>query len=124
MNYLQYLDIALKIIVGLSVLNVWLLRSSKSTPWRGGGTNSLKAEFEAYGLSSNAMRAVGAIKIILSILILVSIYYQPLEKFGATGMAIMMIGAIGMHIKIKDELKKSLPAFIFLVLSLAMLVIN
>jgi hypothetical protein len=32
-------------------------------------------------------------------------------------MGVLMIGAIGMHIKVNDELKRSLPAFLMLVMS-------
>ena len=41
------------------------------------------------------------------------VYTKP----AAIGMAILMIGAIAMHIKVKDPLMKSLPAFTMLVLS-------
>jgi len=36
-------------------------------------------------------------------------------------MAVLMLGAITMHIKVKDSLIKSLPAFTFLVLSLILI---
>lgn len=120
---MEYLEIAIKLIVGLSVLNVWLLRANKATPWRGGTAKSLKQEFEAYGLSENVMKLVGAIKILLSLLILISIFYSPTEQIGAIGMAIMMVGAIFMHLKISDPLKRSFPALSFLILSIVILII-
>jgi hypothetical protein len=115
---MEYVEIVIKLVIGLSVLNVWLLRANRPTQWRGANAQSLKEEFKAYGLSIGMMRVVGAIKILLSLLLLASILYQPLEKIGAIGMAIMMAGAVLMHIRIKDALKRSLPAFIFLCLSL------
>ena len=118
---MSYLEIAIKLIIGLSVLNVWLLRANKETPWRGGTAKSLKEEFAAYGLSETMMKVVGAIKIILALMILVSIFYEPTEQIGAGGMAVMMAGAIIMHLKIKDPLQLSFPAFLFLVLSLYLL---
>lgn len=120
---MEYLEIVIKLIIGLSVLNVWLLRANKPTEWRGAGANSLKEEFKAYGLSMGMMKVVGAIKILLALMILASIVYQPLEQIGAIGMAVMMLGAIIMHIKIKDAIKRSLPAFIFLLLSVILLLI-
>ena len=118
---MEYLEIAIKLVVGLSVLNVWLLRANKPTQWRGANAKSLKDEFKAYGLSASLMKIIGAVKILLAVLILLSIFYQgyEVEKIGAIGMAVMMAGAIAMHIKVKDAPKRSLPAFIFLVLSLA-----
>jgi len=35
-----------------------------------------------------------------------------------------MVGAIGMHVKVKDPLKRSLPAMSVLALSLASIVLN
>ena len=118
---MEYVDIAIKLIISLSVLNVWLLRAKKPTQWRGGGAESLQDEFKAYGLTPEMMRLVGAVKIILSLILLFSIFYPQAEIVGAAGMAIMMVGAIIMHIKIDDPLKRSLPAFIFLTLSLILI---
>lgn len=115
---MEYLETVIKMIISLSVLNVWLLRANKPSQWRGGNSTSLKDEFKAYGLSPGMMKFVGAIKILLALLLLVSIFYHQVEVIGAVGMAIMMTVAIAMHLKINDALKRSLPAFTFLVLSL------
>jgi len=114
----EYLIIALKLIVGLSILNVWLLRSEKSTAWRGGNADNLKEEFNAYGLPVWFMRVVGVTKVGLSLLLLASIFYPQFEPIAAYGIALLMLGAVTMHIKIGDPLKKSFPAFTFMVLSL------
>lgn len=116
---MEYVEIALKLIVGLSILNVWLLRAKKSTAWRGGDANNIVEEFEAYGLPKWFMYTIGTVKSILATLLLVSIFYPQVELIAAYGIAALMAGAVGMHIKIGDPLKKSLPAFTFLVLSLA-----
>lgn len=115
---MEYIEIALKLIVGLSILNVWLLRANKSTEWRGGDANNIVQEFEAYGLPKWFMYLIGAAKSILAVLLLASIMYPQVELIAAYGIAFLMLGAVSMHIKIGDPLKKSLPAFTFLVLSL------
>jgi hypothetical protein len=115
---MEYVIIAIKAIVGLSILNVWLLRGSKSTQWRGGDASSLREEFEAYGLPAWFMYTVGTLKVILAVLLLASIFYPGLEAIAAYGIAILMLGAVSMHVKIGDPIKKSFPAFTFLVLSL------
>jgi len=120
---MEYVEIIIKLIIGISVLNVWLVRANRSTQWRGGDAATLKDEFKAYGLSEDIMKVVGAIKIVLALMIIASIFYHPLGEIGAIGMAVMMLGAISMHIKIKDPLIRSLPAFIFFCLSLALLFI-
>ena len=115
---MEYLNIIAKIIIALCVLNVWLLRYKKSTPYRGGNSSSIKEEFSEYGLPEWSMYLVGGLKILLSILLLISIGYKNIEDFAAGGIAILMLGAIVMHLKIGDKLLKSMPAFIFLLLAL------
>ena len=78
---MEYLIIALKLIVGLSILNVWLVRSKKSTPWRGGDSNNIEEEFKAYGLPVWFMWAVGTAKVVLALLLLVSIHYSQFEAY-------------------------------------------
>lgn len=115
---MEYLMIALKLIVGLSILNVWLVRSKKSTPWRGGDAKDIVEEFKAYGLPVWFMWTIGTLKVALAVLLLASIFYAQVEPIAAFGIAFLMLGAVSMHIKIGDPLKKSFPAFTFLVLSL------
>lgn len=116
---MEYVEIAIKLIVGLSILNVWLVRASKSTQWRGGEAGNIVEEFKAYGLPKWFMYTIGTLKVALAIMLLASILYPQVELIAAYGIAFLMMGAITMHIKIGDPLKKSLPAFTFLVLSLA-----
>jgi len=115
---MEYVIIALKLLVGLSVLNVWLVRSKKSTDWRGGDANNIVEEFKNYGLPIWFMYTVGTAKVGLALLLIASIFYPQFEAFAAYGIAFLMLGAVSMHIKISDPLKKSFPAFTFLVLSL------
>ena len=115
---MEYLEIVLKIVVGLSILNVWLLRSNKATPYRGGEAKSIREEFEVYGLPSWFMMGTGVIKVGLALILLASIYYPSWENIGTLGLAAMMLGAVGMHLKVRDSLKKTFPAVLFLVLAL------
>lgn len=115
---MDYFNIVLKLVIALCILNVWLLRYNKSTPYRGGNADSIKEEFKAYGLPEWAMYLVGGLKVIMSILLLISIFYKSIENIPAITIAVLMLGAIAMHVKIGDDLKKSMPAFIFLILSL------
>lgn len=120
---MEYVFIALKLIIGLSILNVWLVRSKKSTDWRGGDATNIKEEFKAYGLPEWFMYLIGGLKVILAIALLVSIVSPnlggvDLGSYAAHGIAVLMLGAVAMHIKIGDPIKKSLPALSFLILSL------
>lgn len=115
---MNYFIIALQVIVGLSILNVWLIQPKKETRWRGGDAKTILEEFEVYGLPRWFCYVIGTLKVSLAILLLVGIWYTPVRHYAAMGLAILLLGSIIMHIKIKDPWIKSLPAFIFMVLSL------
>lgn len=76
----------------------------------------MQEEFAAYGLSSSVMYLVGALKIFFATLLLIGLVFTELVRPAAIGLAILMLGAVAMHIKVKDPLQKSIPAFIMLVL--------
>jgi uncharacterized membrane protein YkgB len=107
-----------QVLVGVSVLNVWLIRSQKSTPFRGGNAHTVFEEFDVYGLPVWSVYAVGASKVILAVFLLAGLWIQQLATIGGIGMAAFMVGAVAMHIKVQDPVKKSAPAAIFLLLSL------
>jgi hypothetical protein len=78
----------------------------------------MKEEFAAYGLSESTMYIIGALKVLSALGLIVSIWVPMLTLPSAGLMAILMVGAILMHVKIKDSPKQSMPAAIFLLLSL------
>jgi hypothetical protein len=77
----------------------------------------MKEEFEAYGLPSWFMTVIRFLKLTLATLLIVGIFISVLIKPTAIFMAVLMLGAIAMHIKLKDPIIKSFPAFSLLVLS-------
>jgi uncharacterized membrane protein YphA (DoxX/SURF4 family) len=107
----------IQIVVALGIFNVWLLRFGRSTDWRGGAATNMKEEFQVYGLPGWSMQVVGFLKLLFAVCLIVGIWLQPLTRPAAVGLAILMLGAVAMHIKVKDPLKKSLPALTMLVLS-------
>lgn len=116
------LVIPCQIIVGLGILNVWFLRAGKATAYRGGSAKSLNEEFAAYGLPEWALYAVGIPKVGAAIALLVGVFVPALVDPAALIMAILMAGAVVMHLKVKDPPTKSLPAACVLVLSSIILV--
>jgi hypothetical protein len=118
---METFKIIFQLIVGLGILNVWLLRFNKKTTYRGGEAANMKDEFKAYGLSENLVYIVGFIKVSLALMLLAGIWLKMLVDPAAIGMAVMMLGAITMHLKIKDSLKQTLPAIILLVICLIIL---
>ncbi len=115
---MEYIIIALQLIVGISILNVWLVQNSKATQWRGGDATDIIEEFEAYGLPLWSVYVVGVIKTILSLMLIAGIWYPELRYPAAVGLATMLAGSVSMHFKISDPLYKSFPAALFLVMCL------
>ena len=110
---MKLLSKILSVIVGLTVINVWLFRSGKSTSYRGGDANSLMEEFVVYGLGDYFL-TIGVIKVGLAILLILSLYFQKLRLISASGIGIMMLVAIYMHVSVGDEIIKSMPASVML----------
>ncbi|MGD1947771.1 MAG: DoxX family protein [Croceivirga sp.] len=121
---MEYVTIIIKVFIFFSIINVWLLRFNKPTSWRGGQASNMKKEFEIYGLSKTMLYLVGGLKVLVATLLIVSIWTPQLTVPSAGIMAVLMTGAIAMHIKVKDALLKSFPAFSFLVLSLFLILFN
>ena len=124
MEIQEYIIIALKIIVGISIINVWLIQPNKPSKWRGGEATTITEEFNVYGLSNTFYKIIFVIKVGLAILLLISIKYDFLTLYSSIGLAILLGGSILMHVKIKDPLLKSFPAFLFLVMNLTILYLS
>ncbi|MDC3344655.1 DoxX family protein [Flavobacteriaceae bacterium] len=118
MEILEYIVIALKIIVGVSIINVWIIQPNKPSKWRGGDATTIIEEFNVYGLSKTFYKVVFVVKVGLAILLLASIKYDFLTLYSSLGLAGLLLGSIAMHFKVKDALFKSFPAFLFMGLNL------
>mgnify|MGYP001490519931 CR=1 FL=1 len=110
---MKILSKILSIVVGLTVINVWLFRSNKSTSYRGGDASSLLEEFQVYGLDDYFL-IIGIVKVSLAIMLLLSLYFKKLSFFASSGIAVMMLVAVYMHINVGDEIIKSMPASVML----------
>ncbi len=108
----------------LWIMNVWFLRFNKDTGYRGGDATDMKEEFAEYGMSEKTMYAVGATKVSLASMMLVGLFVPKLARPASAGLAAMMLGAIGMHVKVKDPIKRSLPAISVFSLAAASAVLN
>lgn len=114
----------LQIVVGLGLLNVWVLRAQSPTPFRGGSARSLREEFAAYDLPDWFFYAIGALKIGSAVLLIVGIWVPGVVSPAAGTVAVLMIGALVMHAKVKDPLTKSLPAFLMLLMTVAIVLVR
>lgn len=107
---MPYILVFLQLTVALGILNVWLLRSSQATPFRGGDAKTLREEFAAYGLPFWFMSVVGVLKVGLALALLAAIWLPGLAQPAAIGLGMLMLGAFVMHLKVNDPIKKALPS--------------
>lgn len=112
---------ALQLIIGVALLNVWLVRARSSTAYRGGSAQSLKQEFAEYGLPPAMFYAVGGLKVISGVVLLAGLWLDLPVAMAATVVAALMVGAIAMHIRTKDPVRKSVPAAAMLAMCVALL---
>ncbi len=104
----------LQMIVALGIFNVWILRAGTTTRYRGGGATSLREEFAAYGLPNFVFYAVGAVKLTAALVLIVALWIPSLAPVAATVIAVLMVGALAMHLKVRDPLIRSAPALVML----------
>ena len=83
----------------------------------------MESEFKAYGFGDTFMKIIGFSKLSLACLLILGIWFPQVVDISAFLMGCLMIGAIGLHVKINDPLIKSLPAFLMLVLSTALIIL-
>ncbi|MFT4542859.1 MAG: hypothetical protein ACI835_005328 [Planctomycetota bacterium] len=117
-------SIVLQVILGLGLLNVWLLRASSATPYRGGEAVSLRQEFAAYGLAGWVFFLTGFLKVGSALLLIAGLWFPNLV-LPASGVVVgLMVGALAMHWKVKDPAIRSFPALAMLAMSALLLVLQ
>lgn len=114
---MQTAVIVAQVVIALGIANVWLVRSGKATAYRGGAAQTLQEEFAAYGLPKWSVGGIGALKLALAASLVAGIWIPELVRPAAVGMAVLMLGAVAMHVKVRDPLQKALPAAAMLALS-------
>jgi hypothetical protein len=114
-----WLLILLQTVVGLGLLNVWLLRARSATPYRGKDAGNLRDEFDAYGLPVAAFWIVGGLKVTAGVILLLGIFVPlpGLVSVAAGTVVVLMLGALAMHVKVGDPMMRSVPALLMLVMS-------
>ncbi|MBC8190567.1 MAG: DoxX family protein [Puniceicoccaceae bacterium] len=119
-----YLQDILQITVGLGILNVWLLRFQNKTSYRGGESSNMKQEFAHYGLPNWSVYVIGFFKISSAAGLLVGIFITPFVLPSAILLATLMLGAVSMHAKVSDPIKKSIPALCILAMAILIVLLS
>lgn len=104
------LMITCQVVAALGLLNVWLLRANRSTPYRGGAARNMREEFAAYGLPGWFVVVVGTLKVGAALALLAGIWYPSLVLPAALLICLLMLGALSMHARIGDPFTKFVPA--------------
>lgn len=115
---MQTLVIVLQIIVAIGLLNVWLVRFGRSTAYRGGDARSMREEFAIYGLPAWSTYLIGVLKVGAALCLIAGIWLHRIVFPAALLICVLMLGALAMHLKVRDPLKKSVPALFILTLSI------
>ncbi|MEY4700191.1 MAG: hypothetical protein RL326_378 [Pseudomonadota bacterium] len=110
--------ILIQLFIALGIFNVWVIRFNKPTSFRGGDAQTMAEEFRVYGLSDEVRKLVGALKLGLAALLVVGIWVPAVAVLAASCMAFLMLVAVVMHVKVSDPIKKAVPAFCMMMLSL------
>lgn len=121
---MEWLKWTLQIIAGLGILNVWLLRRDKKTPYRGKGAENMIEEFKSYGMPVWSVPVIGGFKILAALGLLVGIFVSELVLPSAALLGLLMLGALSMHLKVKDPLHRSLPAIALLAMCATLVVLE
>ncbi|MBM3986969.1 MAG: DoxX family protein [Planctomycetes bacterium] len=114
----------LQLVLALGLINVWLLRRGKPTAYRGGSSTTLQQEFADYGLPDAVFFVVGALKLGAAAALLAGLWIPELALPAASVLAVLMLGAIAMHIKIQDPFAKSVPALSMLAMTATLAVLK
>ena len=120
---MENIEVIIQVIIALGIFNVWIIRRKKTSVYRGGDANNMESEFKAYGFKDSFMNVIGFSKLLLACLLLAGIWFPFLVDPSAFLMGCLMVGAMGVHIKINDPLIKSLPAFIMLSLCTILIIL-
>ena len=99
-----------QIVAALGLLNVWLLRANRNTAYRGADARNMREEFAAYGLPGWMVVVIGALKVGAAVALIAGIWYHALVVPAALLICVLMLGALAMHFRIHDPLRKSAPA--------------
>lgn len=97
-------------VIALTILNVWLLRFGQNSNFRGGTATDMISEFAAYGLNPTIMYAVGTLKVLAAIALLLGIWYPKFITPALGIISFLMLSAIYFHFSIHDDWIKSVPA--------------
>jgi hypothetical protein len=82
----------------------------------------MREEFAAYGLPEWSMYVVGGLKVGAACALVAAVWLPALAAPAAMLVSVLMLGALSMHLKVRDPLVKSVPATAVLAMCLGIIV--
>lgn len=104
----------LQLTIGVSIMVIWILRTTVASSYRVGDAQTLSEEFTEAGFTEGVYQVMRILKPIFAFLLVIGIVYEPFFIPCMTFTTFAMIGAVYAHIKVKDEIKKMIPAITLL----------
>jgi len=101
-----------------AMFDVWLFRYRTPGIFRGGDAKTMEEEFEVYGLPDWFRSLMRILKLTAGVLMIIGIWFNLVALIAGVGLAVLMGGAVSMHIKVKDPLYKAIPSFSFFLMCL------
>lgn len=80
------------------------------------GVQVMRRDAARFGFDYRAYRLVGAIELLGGAAVALGSLFWPLGAAGAIGLALLMVGAVATHIRVKDPVGKTASAAVFGVL--------
>ena len=105
----------LQLFIGVSIMVIWIARTTVASSYRVGDAQTLSEEFTEAGLTEGVYQVMRVFKPIFAFLLVIGIVYDPFFIPCMTFTTLAMLGAVVAHIKVKDEIKKMVPAITLLV---------
>ena len=108
----------LQLIIGISIMVIWIFRTTVASSYRVGAAQTLSEEFIEAGFTEGVYQVMRILKPIFAFLLVIGIVYQPFFIPCMTFTTLAMIGAVYAHVKVKDEIRKMIPAITLLMFCL------
>lgn len=88
------------------------------------GTGTARANAEHLGVSPQQSRLIGVAELAAVAGLLAGIVVKPLAIVTAAAVVLLMVGAIGYHVKARDKFAAVLPALITALVAIALLILE
>ena len=84
---------------------------------------SMEVEFRRYGFGQ-FRRAIGLAEVLAGIGLLIGLRYPPALRVFSLGLSVLMLGALGVRVKIGDGWYRSLPALVLFVMNVGIFLLS